>query len=211
MQATRILQQRALTKLAQKTAQASHNGVLFRAAASASAKATVPKPRSVSTQATTSEEALQLLNKQRALRPSSPHLWAFSSLVHLVPARLMVQYHNSTIYEPQLGWISSIANRVTGTGLSAGIYAFAIAYAGLPLIGSGFTSASLISLVASAPLWAKVAGKVILGAPAVYHTLNGCRHLLWDMGYFLELKSAWTAGYAVIALSAVGTLGLVML
>lgn len=46
----------------------------------------------------TPEEALKMLNEQRSLRPNSPHL---------------------TIYEPQLTWIGSIANRVTGVGLSA--------------------------------------------------------------------------------------------
>jgi succinate dehydrogenase/fumarate reductase cytochrome b subunit len=39
----------------------------------------------------------QILNKQRIHRPSSPHF---------------------TIYQPQLTWIGSIANRVTGVGFS---------------------------------------------------------------------------------------------
>lgn len=44
-------------------------------------------------------ENLELLNEQRSLRPSSPHF---------------------TIYQPQLTWLASIANRVTGAGLSVG-------------------------------------------------------------------------------------------
>lgn len=59
-------------------------------AASTSAKA----PTTILSQ----KEALELLNEQRSLRPNSPHL---------------------TIYEPQLTWYGSIANRITGTGLSA--------------------------------------------------------------------------------------------
>jgi succinate dehydrogenase (ubiquinone) cytochrome b560 subunit len=39
----------------------------------------------------------EILNKQRLARPSSPHF---------------------TIYQPQLTWLGSIANRVTGSGLS---------------------------------------------------------------------------------------------
>lgn len=55
-----------------------------------------------STRATTTSmteaDALKMLNEQRSLRPNSPHF---------------------TIYQPQLTWIGSIANRVTGVGLSA--------------------------------------------------------------------------------------------
>ena len=54
---------------------------------------------SLSTQSTSPQEALSILNAQRMRRPSSPHF---------------------TIYEPQLSWLSSIANRVTGNGLSIG-------------------------------------------------------------------------------------------
>jgi hypothetical protein len=52
----------------------------------------------VSTTHMTPDEALKMLNEQRSIRPNSPHM---------------------TIYEPQLTWIGSIANRVTGVGLSA--------------------------------------------------------------------------------------------
>ena len=38
-----------------------------------------------------------ILNEQRLRRPNSPHM---------------------TIYQPQLTWYSSIANRITGVGLS---------------------------------------------------------------------------------------------
>ena len=38
-----------------------------------------------------------ILNKQRLNRPNSPHF---------------------TIYQPQLTWVASIANRMTGAGLS---------------------------------------------------------------------------------------------
>lgn len=52
----------------------------------------------VATTHMTPDEALKMLNEQRSIRPNSPHL---------------------TIYEPQLTWIGSIANRITGVGLSA--------------------------------------------------------------------------------------------
>lgn len=47
------------------------------------------------------KEAMDLLNKQRSMRPNSPHL---------------------TIYQPQLTWYGSIANRITGVGLSGRAY-----------------------------------------------------------------------------------------
>ena len=45
----------------------------------------------------TQQQNLDLLNQQRAQRPSSPHF---------------------TIYQPQITWYLSIINRITGTGLS---------------------------------------------------------------------------------------------
>lgn len=45
----------------------------------------------------TQAQNLELLNQQRAQRPSSPHF---------------------TIYQPQITWYLSIINRITGTGLS---------------------------------------------------------------------------------------------
>jgi len=52
---------------------------------------------SVQTQSIKPNDASFILNTQRLARPSSPHF---------------------TIYQPQLTWIASIANRVTGAGLS---------------------------------------------------------------------------------------------
>jgi succinate dehydrogenase (ubiquinone) cytochrome b560 subunit len=46
-------------------------------------------------------KALDVLNAQRLRRPSSPHF---------------------TIYQPQLTWYASIANRMTGVGLSVRTY-----------------------------------------------------------------------------------------
>ena len=51
----------------------------------------------VQTQSLKPEDGTVILNTQRLARPSSPHF---------------------TIYQPQLTWIASIANRVTGVGLS---------------------------------------------------------------------------------------------
>ena len=53
--------------------------------------------RSVHLESHPAADVTNVLNAQRLKRPSSPHF---------------------TIYQPQITWIASIANRVTGVGLS---------------------------------------------------------------------------------------------
>jgi succinate dehydrogenase (ubiquinone) cytochrome b560 subunit len=53
--------------------------------------------KSIKTQSMPPASHSEILNTQRLRRPSSPHF---------------------TIYEPQITWIGSIANRMTGVGLS---------------------------------------------------------------------------------------------
>ena len=142
--------------------------------------------RSVQTAPTSKDGALDLLNQQRALRPSSPHF---------------------TIYQPQLTWLSSIANRVTGTGLSVALYALLLGNIALPALGVPFDSATIIATFTSLPAWFQGATKFIFSWPFFFHTFNGFRHLAWDAGYVLSLKSSYTAGYAVIGASIVATLG----
>ncbi|CAO1630270.1 unnamed protein product [Parajaminaea phylloscopi] len=145
-----------------------------------------------STAKMTPEENLRLLNEQRSVRPSSPHF---------------------TIYQPQLTWLASIANRATGTGLSVGLYAYAIAYFGAVHSGYGevLSSPYLSQLVASAPFWLKLTLKAPIAAAFNFHTWNGIRHLLWDKGYFMTLKGCYQSGYAVLGVTALGTVGLCML
>ncbi|GAA6028107.1 hypothetical protein JCM8097_001874 [Rhodosporidiobolus ruineniae] len=145
--------------------------------------------RAVSTQVMSNDEGYQYLNKQRALRPSSP-------------------WH---IYQPQLTSISSIANRATGTGLSAAFYALFLAHLAAPAFGASLDSATLLQTFAELPTWFQWTVKSAIAGPAAYHTLNGFRHLGWDMGYFLNLKTSYMAGYVVIGASAVTTVGLLAL
>jgi hypothetical protein len=56
--------------------------------------------RGIKTESLAFKDAQEILNKQRLHRPSSPHF---------------------TIYKPQIPWILSITNRVTGVGLSVGM------------------------------------------------------------------------------------------
>ncbi|KAH9964726.1 succinate dehydrogenase cytochrome b560 subunit [Lactifluus volemus] len=143
--------------------------------------------RSVQTQSLKPEDATVILNTQRLARPSSPHF---------------------TIYQPQLTWVASIANRITGVGLSVLLYGFSLAYLFAP---STFSSANIIEFAAAMPDWVKVVEKTILAAPFAFHSFNGLRHLAWDTGKFVSLKGAYRTGYAVLGASAITTVALVLL
>jgi len=144
--------------------------------------------RFVQTESITPTAQQDILNSQRLKRPSSPHF---------------------TIYQPQLSWVGSIANRMTGVGLSVLLYGFSISYIAAPAFGIPFDSAEIVALVHQLPEWAKMTGKFILAAPFTYHGINGLRHLSWDMGKLLTVKGAWGSGYAVLAATAVSTIALV--
>ncbi|CAO1618074.1 unnamed protein product [Sympodiomycopsis kandeliae] len=137
-------------------------------------------------------ENLKMLNEQRSVRPSSPHF---------------------TIYQPQLTWYGSIFNRITGVGLSVGLYAYAAAYLAAPLAGYPelLTSGTVVSAVASLPFWAKVTLKAPLALAFSYHTFNGIRHLLWDRLMFLSVKGCYQSGYAVIGATVLSTIGLCLI
>ncbi|PCH42679.1 succinate dehydrogenase cytochrome b560 subunit [Wolfiporia cocos MD-104 SS10] len=148
---------------------------------------TLVSKRAIQTQSLPPSASQEILNAQRLKRPSSPHF---------------------TIYQPQLTWLSSIANRMTGAALSVLLYGYAIAYLAAPTI---FDSTHVIEFVAGLPDAVKIAGKTILAAPFAFHSLNGLRHLSWDMGKFLSLKGAYQAGYAVLGATAVSTVALVLM
>lgn len=120
-----------------------------------------------------SSDTADSVSVARPKRPTSPHL---------------------TIYRPQLTWLMSIAHRMTGAGLASGVYAGGIA-ASVGL--SGPLTATLASLVASAPLGLVLAGKFIVAAPFCFHTFNGVRHLVWDLGWALTLRGVYVTGWAV--------------
>ncbi|GAA5821399.1 hypothetical protein JCM11251_004605 [Rhodosporidiobolus azoricus] len=145
--------------------------------------------RTVSTQSMSAGEGYEYLNKQRSLRPSSP-------------------WH---VYKPQLTSVSSIANRATGAGLSAAFYALFLSHLAAPAFGANLDSATLLEAFSALPGWLQLSAKALVAGPAAYHTFNGLRHLGWDMGYFLPLKSSYMAGYTVLAATAVGTVGLLAL
>jgi len=143
--------------------------------------------RGVTTESIPASASVGILNKQRLNRPSSPHF---------------------TIYQPQLTWLGSIANRVTGVGLSVLLYGFSLAY----LVAPGtFDSTHVVEFISGLPDAAKYAGKAILAASFAFHSWNGLRHLSWDMGKFLTVKGAYGTGYVVLGATAVSTVALVLM
>ncbi|GAA5976539.1 hypothetical protein JCM10908_005536 [Rhodotorula pacifica] len=151
--------------------------------------AMVMPARAVSTESMDSRQAMDLLNQQRAKRPSSP-------------------WH---IYQPQLTSATSIANRVTGSGLSVAFYAVFLSHVMAPAFGATIDSAALVDAFASLPGWFATSLKAAVAAAGSFHTFNGLRHLAWDTGYFLDLKTSYMAGYAVLGATALSTAALLAL
>ena len=82
----------------------------------------------------------------------------------------------------QLTWYPSMFNRLTGIALSGTLYLSAIAYLTHPYFPS-LDSAHLVQIVHDTPVWLKGSIKLLFAAPFTFHSFNGVRHLLWDVGY----------------------------
>uniref|UniRef100_A0A0K8RL47 Putative succinate dehydrogenase cytochrome b subunit n=1 Tax=Ixodes ricinus TaxID=34613 RepID=A0A0K8RL47_IXORI len=128
-------------------------------------------------QAPASAEFFQ--KNKKLQRPLSPHL---------------------TIYEPQITTMLSITHRVTGCGLGVCVYGLGLA----PFLTAHqfpyyveAIKAMSISPVLLVPF------KFALAWALCYHTLNGMRHLAWDLGIGFQLKELYASGYTVLAISLV--------
>ncbi len=146
--------------------------------------------RQAATQPTNASDAHSILTAQRLHRPVSPHL---------------------AIYRPQVTWILSALNRVTGSLLSGGFYLFGAAYLVSPLFGWHLDTASLAAGFASWPVAAQVAAKMAVALPFTFHSWNGIRHLVWDVGAALNNQQVIRTGWAVVGLTVVSSLGLALL
>lgn len=107
-------------------------------------------------------------------RPLSPHLQAYDML--------------------QMSSALSISHRITGIVWSAGLLFLVwwlVAAAGGPGAFAG------VQWFFGGPIgWIVLIG--LVGA-AWYHTLNGIRHLVWDLGYGYGLPEMYRSGYMVLA------------
>jgi succinate dehydrogenase / fumarate reductase cytochrome b subunit len=116
----------------------------------------------------------------RGNRPLSPHL---------------------TIYRPQMSSITSIFVRLTGIGLMLG-FVLVIWWLLAAATGPGYF-AFVDGLLTS---WLGILIMVLSLWALWYHFLGGVRHLIWDMGYGFEIKTADMMGYVMIGGSFVLTL-----
>jgi succinate dehydrogenase / fumarate reductase cytochrome b subunit len=97
--------------------------------------------------------------------------------------------------------LTSILHRVTGVGLYLGGL---IAAAWAISLAAGPESYATFKALLGSPL-----GKfVMLGMTlsVFYHLANGIRHLVWDFGYALDLKSANASAWAVFGFTLAATL-----
>jgi len=104
------------------------------------------------------------------------------------------------VYKPQLTSVLSILHRAAGYALA---------------VGTVVVSAILIAAALGESAYDKViglmqtpVGMVLLFGWSValfYHMCNGVRHMFWDMGFLLEIKKAYIAGYVVLIVAAILT------
>ncbi|KAH8656492.1 succinate dehydrogenase cytochrome b560 subunit [Tricladium varicosporioides] len=146
--------------------------------------------RPVATQNMTPKDSYEILVAQRKNRPTSPHL---------------------TIYKPQITWILSSLTRITGSVLSGGFYIFGSLYLVAPLLGLNMSSASMAAAFGAWPVAAKVATKLLVAFPFTFHSMNGIRHLVWDMGRTFKNETIIKTGWTVVGLSTVSALFLALL
>ncbi len=97
------------------------------------------------------------------------------------------------IYKPQITSLLSISHRISGFALN---FSLIVLVFGLLCIALGEKYYNFfIFIINSFPLKI-VIFLTILGFS--YHLLNGIRHMVWDLGLFLENKSSAILGYLVI-------------
>jgi len=135
------------------------------------------------------DDHMEILVRQRLNRPVAPHL---------------------TIYKPQVTWVMSGLNRVTGISLSGPLYLFGIAYLAAPVFGWSITSAGMAAAFAKWPLIAQIGAKMLAAFPFTYHSFNGLRHLMWDTGSQLTNQQVINTGWTVVGLTAVSTVALAL-
>lgn len=105
------------------------------------------------------------------------------------------------VYRPQLTSFTSIMHRATGVALAVGtlllVYWLLAAAAGPEAYGNaqGFIGSWFGYLL-------------LLGwsVALFYHLANGIRHLGWDLGWGLDLPTAYKTGYAVLGFTVILTI-----
>jgi succinate dehydrogenase / fumarate reductase cytochrome b subunit len=97
-------------------------------------------------------------------------------------------------YKPQMTSLMSIAHRASGVFLSV-VGAPLLLWWIMAVAAGPEAYESLVSFFGGLP------GRLLLAASLLalfYHLFNGIRHLVWDTGRALDIRSAYTAGWLVL-------------
>jgi succinate dehydrogenase (ubiquinone) cytochrome b560 subunit len=140
----------------------------------------------VATQKITNDDGHSILAEQRLRRPVAPHLAIYDS--------------------KQIWWGGSAWQRITGSLFSGSLYLYATAYLAAPLLGWHLESASLAAAMAALPVALKGGIKFLIAWPFVFHSFNGVRHLVFDMGIGFAKKQVVQQGWYLWGASIVGGL-----
>jgi succinate dehydrogenase / fumarate reductase cytochrome b subunit len=100
------------------------------------------------------------------------------------------------VYRPQLTSVMSVFHRGTGIWLSCGLPIFVVW-----LVALATNEHLYNSFVGLFQNWF---GQLLLFGWSwafFYHLCTGIRHLLWDAGWFLDIKGVYTTGWIALAVS----------
>ncbi|XP_077831528.1 succinate dehydrogenase cytochrome b560 subunit, mitochondrial-like isoform X1 [Macaca mulatta] len=101
--------------------------------------------------------------------------------------------------------VMSICCRGTGIAFSAGVSLFGTPALLLP--GNFESYLELVKSLCLGPALIHTA-KSALVFPLTYHTWNGIRHLMWDLGKGLKIPHVYQSGVAVLVLTVLSSMGL---
>ncbi|MDX1381228.1 MAG: succinate dehydrogenase, cytochrome b556 subunit [Xanthomonadales bacterium] len=107
-------------------------------------------------------------------------------------------------YRPQLTSMMSIAHRASGVVLS--VLGAPLFLWWLVALGSG--PEAYRTLLRFFDSWVGQAALAVTALCLSYHFLNGIRHLVWDTGRALDLRSAYTGGWLVLIVTVIATAAL---
>ena len=100
------------------------------------------------------------------------------------------------IYKKQITSVLSIIHRLTGVVLAMGALAVT---AWLLIVGGNEQCFAWGQKILTS--WFGQLALFVFSACMIYHLLNGIRHLLWDIGWGMDIATVEKTGYLVIALS----------
>jgi succinate dehydrogenase / fumarate reductase cytochrome b subunit len=104
-------------------------------------------------------------------------------------------------YRPQLTSVLSITHRATGVFLS--LIAAPLLLCWLVAAGSGEASYQEFTACLSGVMGILLAAACLFSLS--FHFLNGIRHLIWDSGKMLDIKTAYLSGWIVVVGSLLAT------